>query len=81
MKAHYTERLLRSYAAAPADIRKAFDKQAGLLLLNLRHPSLRAEKYDEAAGVWQARVSRGWRFYFAVEGETYHILEMTPHPK
>jgi hypothetical protein len=48
---------------------------------NLRHPSLRAMKYDEARDIWQARVTRGWRFYFRIEGDTYTILSLIPHPK
>ena len=39
MKIHYTQRLLKSYAHAPAEVQKAFDKQTGLLKENLRHPS------------------------------------------
>lgn len=35
----------------------------------------------ERAGVWQARVDRGYRFYFEVVGDTYHILTIIPHPK
>ena len=37
----------RAYAKAPADIKRAFLKQAGFLLADLQHPSLRAKKYDE----------------------------------
>jgi hypothetical protein len=58
MRLHYTERFNRSYENAPTRIRKAFDKQAAYLEANLRHPSLRAKKYDEARNLWQARVSR-----------------------
>ncbi len=43
-------------------IRRAFDKQAVLLLQNLHHPSRRAKKYDESRGIWQARVNDDWRF-------------------
>jgi len=39
-------------------VRKAFEKQTGLLVQNLRHPSLQAKKYDEAQDLWQARVTR-----------------------
>jgi mRNA-degrading endonuclease RelE of RelBE toxin-antitoxin system len=81
MRALYTERFLKSYAQSPAEVQKAFDKQIQSLLSNLRHPSLRAKKYDEARDIWQARVTRGWRFYFTIEGDTYHILEIKPHPK
>jgi hypothetical protein len=62
-------------------VQKAFDKQCGFLLENLNHPSLRAKKYDEAMGLWQARVYRNWRFYFTIEAEQYHLHDIRPHPK
>ena len=52
-----------------------------VVLQNLQHPSLRAKKYDEANDIWQARVTRGWRFYFRIEEDTYVILSLIPHPK
>ena len=81
MKLRHSQHFLRGYAAAPLRIHRAFDKQALLLLENLRHPSLHAKKYDEARGVWQARVTRNWRFYFTIEGDAYHLHEIKPHPK
>lgn len=81
MKAHYTARLLEQYAKAPAAVQKAFDKQVRLLLANLRHPSLHAKKYDEGRSLWQARVTRDWRCYFTVQGDTYVLLDLIPHPK
>ena len=81
MKLRLSPHFLRSYAVAPPHMQRAFDKQALLLLQNLRHPSLRAKKYDEARGVWQARVTRDWRFYFTIEGDNYHLHEIKPHPK
>jgi hypothetical protein len=60
MTIRYSQRFLRQYAAARPEVRKAFDKQSRLLLGNLNHPSLRAKKYDEALGLWQARVNRNW---------------------
>ena len=81
MKLLYSPRFLKQYRDAPAPVQKAFDKQAKLLLENLRHPSLKAKKYDEAQDIWQARVTRDWRFYFTIEGETYHIHTIIPHPK
>ena len=81
MKVRYAERLLKSYADAPLNIRKAFDKQIRLLLANLQHPSLHAKKYDESHNVWQARINQDWRFYFTIEGATFYIVDMTRHPK
>ena len=81
MTANYSKRFLKQYAAAPGAVRKAFDKQAGLLLENLNHPSLHAKKYSEAHDLWQARVNRDWRFYFTITGEVYHLHEIVKHPK
>ena len=74
-------RLARVDDEAPVHVQQAFDKQAMFLLENIRHPSLRVKKYDEASDIWQARVTRGWRFYFTIEGDTYHLHTIIPHPK
>ena len=81
MKVVLSNRALLSIADAPAPVRKAFHKQLAFLEHDLRHPSLQAKKYDESAGIWQARVNSGWRFYFTIEGDTYRIHKVTPHPK
>ena len=81
MRLEFSERFRRSYEGSAPDVRKAVDKQLGLLLQNLRHPSLHAKKYDEARDIWQARVTRSWRLYFTIEGETYQIIDVIPHPK
>jgi hypothetical protein len=31
--------------------------------------------------VWQARITRDWRFYFTVDGDAYNLIDITPHPK
>lgn len=57
MKLLFSPRFLKQYRDAPLQVQKAFDKQAKLLVQHLRHPSLRAKKYDEARNRWQARVT------------------------
>jgi len=81
MKLRYHPRIAGQLADVPFSVRKAFDKQVSLLAESLRHPSLRAKKYDEASDIWQARVTRGWRFYFQIEDDTYTILSVRAHPK
>jgi mRNA-degrading endonuclease RelE of RelBE toxin-antitoxin system len=81
MKLQWTSHFARAYSKAPKDIQAAFDKQSLLLLQNLRHPSLRAKKYDEGEDSWQARVTRDWRFYFLIRGDTYILQDIIPHPK
>ena len=81
MRPHFSERFTASYASAPATIQRTFDRKLSLLLQDLRHPSLRAKKYDEARDLWQARVNQGWRFYFRIIGDTYELVDITAHPK
>ena len=81
MRPYLTPQFLRLYSEAPPPIQKAFDRKLEFLLQNLRHPSLRAKKYDEQRNIWQARVNGGWRFYFSIEGDTYIIHSIRPHPK
>jgi mRNA-degrading endonuclease RelE of RelBE toxin-antitoxin system len=81
MNSRLTAAAVKNYISAPANIRRAFDKQVKLLSENLHHPSLHAKKYDEAKDLWQARVNRDWRFYFLIQDETYLILAIIPHPK
>jgi hypothetical protein len=52
MRLFYTERFRSSYENAPLNIQRAFERRAAFLLSDLRHPSLRAKKYDEARGIW-----------------------------
>jgi plasmid maintenance system killer protein len=77
----HTRRSEKDYRAAPLAVQKAFEKQVRLLTKNLNHPSLHAKKYDEAMDLWQARVNRDWRFFFLIQGNTYLIVTIVPHPK
>jgi mRNA-degrading endonuclease RelE of RelBE toxin-antitoxin system len=47
MKVDYSERAGRTLDGLAPELRKAVYKQVKLLERNLRHPSLRAKKYDE----------------------------------
>lgn len=81
MKLAYTERFKRSYEDAPEGVRRAFDRRAAFLRADLRHPSLRAKKYDQSRGIWQARVNRDCSFYFTIDDDVIYLLEIMPHPK
>ena len=81
MKAAFSQRFIRQYAALSPQRKAKFDKQLGSLLANLRYPSLRAKKHDEARDIWQARLDDDYRFYFQIEGDTYRVLSVVPHSK
>lgn len=81
MKFVLTERALHDYRNLSSSLQARVDKQLALLLRERNYPSLHAKKYDESRDIWQARVSRDYRFYFLIEGDTYKILFIIPHPK
>ena len=79
MKAVPTEQYRRSLMKLPTRVRDAAYKQVDILVRDLRHPSLRAKKYDEAQDIWQARVTRSYRFYFVIQKDMYLLLEIEKH--
>ena len=81
MKIDFAPRAIDALESTPARIKKTFYKQLRLLEANLRHPSLRAKKYDEGKDWWQARVNDDWRFYFKIVDDTYVIQDVVKHPK
>jgi mRNA-degrading endonuclease RelE of RelBE toxin-antitoxin system len=81
MQLVFSRRFDRSLRDAPKAVQTAFWKQAETLTVNPRHPSLRTKKYRDTDGLWQARVTRGWRLYFTIENDTYYLVDITSHPK
>ena len=81
MKAIFTDPFSRELRKLTPGVQKKFEKQLQFLLKNLKHPSLRAKKYDEAEDVWQARISGNYRFYFRIHGDCYKIIAIIKHPK
>jgi mRNA-degrading endonuclease YafQ of YafQ-DinJ toxin-antitoxin module len=37
--------------------------------------------YDEARDLWQARVTKDWRFYFKIVDDTYRLEDIKKHPR
>ena len=81
MKIFLTPKADRDYEALPPNLQARVKKQFEFLLTDLRHPSIRAKKYDENRDIWQGRVNRSYRFYFRIEDDNYIILAIIPHPK
>lgn len=72
----------RDYARLPENIKDLAEKQFALLLENFRHPSLQTKKMKGKwgrQGVFEARITRGYRFTFQVEGDTYIFRRIGVH--
>ncbi len=79
MRYVFSRRFDRSFKKFPKHIQIACSKQLKLLLQNIKHPSLRAKKYNETGDVWQARVNDTIRFYFVVRGDIYFLVDIEKH--
>ena len=75
----FAEPFQKQYQKLSSDVKKKFEKQISFLLKDMRHPSLRAKKYDEERDVWQARVNGHYRFYFQIHSGAYWVLGITKH--
>jgi mRNA interferase RelE/StbE len=82
MQIVFTEPFRKDYQTLPFDVRKALDKALEFLIMNPRHPSLRAKKLP-GTSIWYARITRAYRFTFYYQGTliilrragTHHILK------
>jgi mRNA-degrading endonuclease RelE of RelBE toxin-antitoxin system len=81
MRFRFTNKALKQYTSLSPSLQQRFDKQLSLMLDDLSYPSVRAKKYDASQDIWQGRVTRDYRFYFHIDGDTYVILAITKHPK
>ena len=79
MKHRASQRFDREYAALPKILQRKVEKQVRLLVENIRHPSLRAKKYDETKDIWQAWMDRKYRLYFTIVGDTYMLISLKRH--
>jgi mRNA interferase RelE/StbE len=74
----------RDFRRLPQTIQRRAERALRLFTENPRHRSLQAKKMqgqrDEAGrDIWEAHVSRGYRFTFAIEGDTYILYRVGPH--
>jgi len=79
MKPVFSNRFVQQLKKSPRAVEEKFYKQLECLLTDIRYPSLRAKKFDETRGIWQARVNDHYRFYFQIEGNAYVFLNILPH--
>lgn len=79
MKYFTTKCFDREFAKMPRMVQKAFSERIVFLVENVRHPSLRAKKFDETTGVWQMRITKNIRVFFRIEGDTYQLMNIRKH--
>lgn len=69
----------RDFERLPARLRAATLAALERLIANPGHPSLRLKKMQGQEGIWELRVTQGYRVTFQVEGEYYVLRRVGPH--
>ena len=70
MRVSFTKPFQRDYQGLPENIRKQIDKQILQLIDNPKHPSLHIKKMEGHPSVWEARITKGYRMTFQIDGDT-----------
>ena len=79
MNLAYEPSFSRDYSNLPPEIQKRADKQLKLLLENPRHPSLRVKKMEGAGDIWEARITKNYRFTFQRVGQSCVLRRIGTH--
>ena len=64
MKISWPKGFSKEYHALPQDIRDRFDKKIQLFVKNPAHPSLRVKKLSGTENIWEASISKNYRWTF-----------------
>ena len=79
MKVAFTKPFKRDYKGLPENIQEQTDKQIMHLPDNPKHPSLHIKKMEGHESVWEARVTKGYRMTFQIDGDTYLLRRVGTH--
>ena len=78
MKLIFSPKASRQIRKLTLIIRKKLYKQASILLINPRYPSLRTKKMT-GEDKFEARIDYHYRFTYKIENEEIWILNIGPH--
>ena len=83
MRFRRTDQFTHAYDKAPEAVRRAFDNKLRLLVEHgHRYLSLRTHPWPaDGPDAQQCYVNKHWRFYYYLDGDTYVIYNLRPHPK
>ena len=79
MKILRTDSFRRDYKKLPEKIKSQVQKALQLLVANLSHPSLRTKKIKSRENIWEARVTKDYRFSFEIRGDACILRRVSKH--
>jgi mRNA interferase RelE/StbE len=79
MEVKSTPKFAHDYKNLPPLLRKRTDEKLKLLLENPRHPSLGLKKMKGFPDIWEARITKNYRFTFQIQGDFYILRKIGAH--
>ncbi|MBI5787612.1 MAG: type II toxin-antitoxin system mRNA interferase toxin, RelE/StbE family [Candidatus Schekmanbacteria bacterium] len=79
IKLQWTLSFKKDYQDLAENIKEQAKKQFRLLSENPRHPSLRVKKMAGTVNIWEARITKGYRLTFQIEGEVFLLRRIGGH--
>ncbi|OJI06777.1 hypothetical protein BK004_02295 [bacterium CG10_46_32] len=70
---------IREFTALPKTMQERATQKLALFLENPRHPSLRVKKMEGRGNVWEARITRDYRFTFEIIGDLCKLRRIGTH--
>ena len=79
MEIKTTKTFEKEYRNLPEAVKKRVNKQFSFLIENPHHPSLRLKKLRSEEDVWEARLTKDYRFTFQMIGDTCILRRIGKH--
>ena len=79
MKISFTKPFKRDYRELAEKIQDQTDKQIIQLIENPKHPSLNVKKIEGHKSIWEARITKGYRMTFQIDGDIYLLRRVGTH--
>lgn len=79
-----TKRFKADFKRLPRHIQRSAEKAFRLLVANPRYPSLRTKKMEgeqdaDGRDLWEGRITKSYRFTFAIMTDAYIFYRIGPH--
>lgn len=79
MKVFTTKLFEEDYQALPGHIQTAARRKLALFVENPRHPSLQVKKMEDPRDIWEARITKSYRFTFHWKGDLVLLRRIGAH--
>lgn len=79
MKISWAESFSREYRALPREMQERFDKKILLFVKDPSHRSLRVKRMSGTEGIWEASVSKSYRWTFEWSKDEVKLRHIGTH--